>query len=133
MKSYKEFISKKSSSADLEEIVVDGILNINHEKLESLPTLPESIRKLSCSNNELTSLPPLPKNLKELSCRNNKLTNLPPLPKNLESLNCDSNQLERRFSRICMCCSCSIGLESGTFVAAVPRLVTKIASTAKRP
>jgi Leucine-rich repeat (LRR) protein len=51
-----------------------------------LPTLPQNLEELYCSNNKLTSLPSLPQNLQKLYCSNNKLTLLPTLPQNLKIL-----------------------------------------------
>ncbi len=65
----------------------------NFNQLTSLPKLPDSLRKLECSNNKLTSLPKLPNSLKELECSNNQLTILPKLPKSLQTLYCSNNQL----------------------------------------
>jgi Leucine-rich repeat (LRR) protein len=64
-----------------------------HNKITSLPTLPENLKNLSCSYNKLTSLPTLPKNLQTLYCCFNQLTSLPNLPKNLKILNCSYNHL----------------------------------------
>jgi Leucine-rich repeat (LRR) protein len=58
-----------------------------------LPTLPNSIIKLYCSNNNLTSLPALPPNLYALSCYKNKLISLPVLPNSLQYLYCKPNSL----------------------------------------
>jgi len=38
-----------------------------------LPTLPQNLKELYCSNNELTSLPTLPQNLQELYCYHNPI------------------------------------------------------------
>jgi hypothetical protein len=70
-------------------------LSCFHNKLKSLPTLPENLKYLSCFNNKLTCLPDLPENLETLFCDNNKLTWLPELPKKIYQLHCDSNQLTR--------------------------------------
>ena len=51
-----------------------------------MPTLPQNLEELYCSNNKLTSLPSLPQNLQKLYCSNNKLTLLPTLPQNLKIL-----------------------------------------------
>jgi len=68
-------------------------INCSHNKLTSLPDLPNSLQKLWCQNNQLTLLPDLPDSLQELNCRNNKLTLLPDLPDSLQELNCYYNKL----------------------------------------
>jgi len=69
-------------------------LYCDHNKLTSLPVLPENLKMLKCSDNKLTSLLPiLPENLKFLYCYNNNLTSLPVLPKNLKELCCFYNKL----------------------------------------
>jgi len=65
----------------------------HNPQLTSLPSLPTSLDFLSCSDDQLTSLPELPSNLKGLLCSSNQLTSLPSLPENLQILNCSSNQL----------------------------------------
>ena len=69
------------------------VLYCSNNLLTSLPTLPQNLKILYCSNNQLTSLPTLPQNLKKLYCSNNQLTSLPTLPQNLEELYCSNNQL----------------------------------------
>jgi hypothetical protein len=68
-------------------------LSCFHNKLKSLPTLPENLKYLSCFNNELTYLPYLPENLEILHCDNNELTCLPKLPKKIYQLHCYNNPL----------------------------------------
>jgi Leucine-rich repeat (LRR) protein len=57
-------------------------------RLVTLPTLPSSLKELSCFNNQLTSLN-LPSGLTSLYCYDNPIANLPnPLPSGLQVLNC---------------------------------------------
>ena len=60
----------------------------SHNKLTSLPTLPQNLQILYCDCNNLTSLPTLPQNLKTLDCKRNQLISLQTLPQDLEELNC---------------------------------------------
>ena len=53
------------------------MLFCSHNKLTSLPLLPNTLQKFSCSLNKLTSLPSLPNTLQKFNCDNNKLTSLP--------------------------------------------------------
>lgn len=56
----------------------------------SLPTLPNSLRALDCSNSGLSSMT-LPSSLQILNCSANQFTTLPTLPSGLQDLNCSSN------------------------------------------
>jgi Leucine-rich repeat (LRR) protein len=73
------------------------VLDLSGKKLSVLPTLPDNLEELYCSNNQLTYLTAynqkLPPNLKILECNGNKLTELPTLPDKLEKLLCSRNQL----------------------------------------
>jgi hypothetical protein len=68
-------------------------LNCNHNRLTSLPNLPETLNALYCCDNELTFLPPLNETLVELFCNNNNLSSLPSLNENLRLLYCSNNRL----------------------------------------
>ena len=68
-------------------------LTCSHNKLTSLPELPDGLLVLSCDNNQLTTLPELPTSLLFLECGNNQLTTLPNLPINMRRLNCGQNPL----------------------------------------
>lgn len=61
--------------------------------LTTLPTLPNTVKRISCSHNQLTSLPSLPNLLQNLSCYNNLLTSLPALPSSLMGLWCGNNNI----------------------------------------
>ena len=41
-----------------------------------MPTLPQNIEQLICSNNKITSLPTLPQNLETLNCYNNPISEI---------------------------------------------------------
>jgi Leucine-rich repeat (LRR) protein len=57
-------------------------------RLATLPTLPSSLKELSCFDNQLTSLN-LPSGLRDLYCYDNPIGSLPnPLPNGLRKLNC---------------------------------------------
>jgi Leucine-rich repeat (LRR) protein len=75
------------------------VLDLSGKKLTKLPSLPDNLEKLYCSNNQLTYLisygEKLPPNLKILECNGNKLIELPPLPDDLEELYCSNNQLSQ--------------------------------------
>lgn len=85
------------SCLDLTEIpsLPDGIVELrcSNNRLTSLPQLPSGLQTLYCSNNQLTSLPPLPSSLKTFICQFNQLTILPPLSTSLDVMVCDLNQL----------------------------------------
>lgn len=70
------------------------ILDCSHNRLVTLPELPETIITLMCGNNELQSLPVLPKFLVVLFCDRNHLETLPNLPPTLEQLWCCNNHLQ---------------------------------------
>ncbi len=61
--------------------------------LTSLPTLPENLEWLDCSNSLLTILPKLPQSLKVLNCSNNNLNSLPSLGDSLQHLECYNNNI----------------------------------------
>ena len=71
------------------------VLSCGHNQLETLPTtLPNNLRELFCEYNQLKALPTiLPNSLISLGCYNNQLTALPTLPNNLLTLACGNNQL----------------------------------------
>jgi len=74
------------------------ILYCSNNRLDKLPdTLPNSIRLINCSYNQLTTLPEtLPASLVYLSCSYNRLTHLPDtLPKGLLELYCNNNQITK--------------------------------------
>lgn len=52
-------------------------LNVNHNKLQQLPTLPSKLQSLVCSNNPLSRLPDIPESLQWLACWNCNLVKLP--------------------------------------------------------
>ncbi|EDL3206216.1 hypothetical protein CQ872_02220 [Salmonella enterica] len=64
-----------------------------HNRLTTLPQLPESLRFLNCSSNELTALPTLPDALDSLYCYANRLETLPALPDGLQELGYIGNPL----------------------------------------
>ena len=76
MKKYLKFINE--SVSPYQDMVMDGILDLDSKDLTKLETLPEGITNLSCSYNQLNSLPELPNSLKYLSCYNNPLECLIP-------------------------------------------------------
>ncbi len=110
--SYNPLTELPADLSELEELYDLSCAGIG---LETLPTLPESLMylvcsdneltdvdeiaalpklyRLNCSNNNLTALPDLPERLDELCCWNNKLTTLPALPNSLSNLYCWNNQL----------------------------------------
>lgn len=71
-------------------------LNINcvRQRSGTLPSLPLSLRHLSCKGAGLTHLPDLPASLVSLRCRSNRISALPNLPATLEYLHCNFNRLE---------------------------------------
>lgn len=65
----------------------------SYTRFKKLPfSLPDSLKKIVCSNNELEELPHLPEGLEELDCNTNALTSLT-LPRSLINLNCNYNKL----------------------------------------
>ena len=68
---------------------------LSYNKLRSLPTLPNNLLSLDCSNNsKLKTLPSLPNTLGFLNCMVDSLTSLPNLPTSLTDLYCGSNSLK---------------------------------------
>lgn len=79
----------------LDGIDLTGIteLDCSFNELTSLPELPRTLVKLTCSWNNLTNLI-LPNTLKYLDCSGNNFKNgLPKLPKSLKILYCNNNHL----------------------------------------
>jgi len=72
-------------------------LDLSNLGLTELPTLPEGLRILYCSNNRLDKLPDtLPSSIRLINCSYNQLTALPEtLPTSLQFLNCSYNYLLR--------------------------------------
>ena len=70
-------------------------LSVRKNNLSDLPALPPNLTFFVGSHNNLRQLPELPATLKLLKVNNNKLTSLPPLPTNLTGLNVMSNRLTR--------------------------------------
>lgn len=67
-------------------------LSCRHGQLESLPdNLPNSLLRLDVQNNKITSLPILPTNLQFLQLAQNKLTKIDSLPAALRELYCNNN------------------------------------------
>lgn len=70
-------------------------LDLSHQNLTSLPSIPENVEELDISYNNLSSIKKLPSKLKELNCSYNHIKNLPKLPSTLITLNCSHNRLEK--------------------------------------
>jgi len=89
-------------------------LNVVDCNIRTLPSLPEGLDGLVCSENPLQTLPPLPCSLKSLRCSSTQISFLPPLltthlwelviddtplkalpelPSNLHSLRCKNTQI----------------------------------------
>ncbi len=68
-------------------------LNIDKNRLTSLPELPSGLQSLRASSNRLTSLPELPSGLYILEVDRNRLGYLPELPPELLELMVDYNEL----------------------------------------
>ena len=64
-------------------------LDIINVPLKGLPSLPEGLEELWCSNTHVTRLPALPASLKVLEINQSPVTELPPLPFRLQKLFCD--------------------------------------------
>ncbi len=85
------------------------ILNISHNNIKRINTLPPNLIKLICSNNNLTTLPPLPDFLESLFCDHNQLKQLPKLPRWLTTLHCRYNRLNNlpklnKYLKDLVCC-----------------------------
>lgn len=73
----------------------DIVLDLSNLQLTNLPgDIPNSVRKLNCSNNLLTELPGNLQSLNELYCFNNRLTKLPENLLNVIDIVCNDNLLE---------------------------------------
>ena len=73
----------------------DGQLTMISSPLQSPSSqLPQSLQLLDCSFNRLLTLPILPPQLRDLYISNNYLTTLPPLPHSLQILHCSFNRLK---------------------------------------
>jgi uncharacterized repeat protein (TIGR01451 family) len=68
------------------------VIDCSNNLLTTLPSLPTTINYLYCDSNLLTSLS-IPPNTDQLYCDHNLLTSLPALPANLDILVCSQNQL----------------------------------------
>lgn len=69
-------------------------LSIITTSINSIPTLPNNLIRLTCSDNrELTHLPVIPPRLQQLLCDDNNLMELPSLPDSVKIIWCDYNQI----------------------------------------
>jgi hypothetical protein len=84
------YINQLTTLPTLPDILVE--LDCSNNQLTTLPALPDTLVKLDCSKNQLTTLS-IPYKLRDLSCFCNQLTTLPILPNTIESLTCNGNQL----------------------------------------
>ena len=76
------------------DMTIDMIMDMTTLRfIEYLENLPETLKKLNCSDNKIKNLENLPSGLKYLDCSNNYLTALNNLPIGLEELHCASNQI----------------------------------------
>jgi len=80
-----------SNLSGIEVFVNDSLLNCSDNQLDSLPSLPSTLKILDCGDNQLISLPTLPSSLSTLYCGGNLLTYLPILPSSLNNLWCSGN------------------------------------------
>ena len=69
-------------------------LHLTFNNLQTLPTLPSSLREIDVSNNKLQTLPTLPPYLQELYISGNNLRTLPTLPPTLQILHVSNNKLQ---------------------------------------
>ncbi len=67
--------------------------DLNYFTSQTLSTLPDSLRVLSCSDCNLISLPAFPNSFTYLNCSSNSLTTLPTLPNSLSYLDCTFNNI----------------------------------------
>ena len=70
-------------------------LNISCLSITSLPTLPDTLEYLDCSDTQITSLPTLPHSLIYLDCSNTQITTLPTLPNKLEYLHIMNTEIKK--------------------------------------
>jgi len=70
-------------------------LNINTNNIKILNNFSENLQQLICDNNYLTEIINLPNTLLLLSCNFNLLSTLPVLPNNLRVLHCRKNKLTK--------------------------------------
>ncbi|MEY5048328.1 MAG: hypothetical protein RLZZ175_1687 [Bacteroidota bacterium] len=75
------------TSSNLTEIYCDS------NQITSIPTLPSSVKTLSCKGNKINTLNNLPANLENLYADNNQISSLSSLPSGLKSFSCAFNQL----------------------------------------
>lgn len=68
-------------------------LDVQNNKITSLPNLPPNIQHLQLAQNKLTKIDSLPAALRQLYCNNNLITFLPKLPSTLTLLDCSNNLL----------------------------------------
>ena len=70
-------------------------IDISHNPITQLPTIPTGIKELYCDNCQLSKInTTLPDSLKILKCSNNQLKHIDYIPDSLEWLDCSINQLE---------------------------------------
>lgn len=97
---------KKITNLDIREKSIKSIkgigyftslvsLNCSDNPIKELPTLPDSITKLSCNACELTKIQKLPPNLSYLYCSDNEIASLPKLPDSLVEINVSDNRLKK--------------------------------------
>ena len=68
-------------------------LDVQNNKITSLPNLPPNLQYLQLAQNKLTKIDSLPAALRQLYCNNNLITFLPKLPSTLTLLVCSNNLL----------------------------------------
>ena len=61
--------------------------------LTALPTLPQQLEFMNCSDNQIGTLPALPDSMTGLFCNNNPLSCLPVLPNTMENISCSGTSI----------------------------------------
>jgi uncharacterized repeat protein (TIGR01451 family) len=70
------------------------VLDCSYNKLDSIISLPDSLKTLNCSNNYLIKIISLPDSIQTFICDRNYLTWLPSLPISITNFSCTLNQLD---------------------------------------
>ena len=76
------------------QTIQNGVLDVSHLNITSLPHLPPKLDTLDCSNTQIGYLPALPERLRQLWCNNTPISSLPTLLNDLIYLDCSNTPIK---------------------------------------
>lgn len=72
------------------------VINCAEMGLGKIPSVPNTVQRLFCSDNLIEELPPMPQNLKSLHCADNFIAKIPDLPNTVQFVYCSYNCLTEK-------------------------------------